>query len=183
MSISSCLLAFCACTSPAIFDGSKGVVRYQQFNSDNGNPPLKLALVQETNTDYDRILSEKEDNVFVKIITIDKWKYLIEELVDECGFLELIESAPPWERVTSPSVISVENEFGKWTLQSEHCIGECDGYNQDNYFAEMVEVFRYCFDNTFVLQPLEDKDKNGVEFFKEEQERLNKNNKRRTGVD
>ena len=172
LAVISCLPAVCACTSPAIFQGSNGVVRYQQYDAGNDKPSLELMLVQETNNEYESIMLDKGDNAFVKKITPDRWKHLIEALVDECGFLDLVESAPPGGSITSPGVISVENEFGKWTLQSEHCIGECKGYGQDNYFAEMVEEFRFCFDNTFSLQPVEDGDKGGVRFFKEEQERL-----------
>lgn len=165
------MLILCACTSP-IFKGSNGIVRYQEFEDGDDKPSFELILVQETHKDHENIFSEKGENSHIKKAPIDEYDYLIETLVDECGFLDLIESAPSWKTVDSPRVISVENEYGKWILHSEHCLGDCTGDQQDCSFMKFVDAVRNSFNNIFTLQVIDNKDKTGVEFFKEEQERL-----------
>lgn len=168
-----CMPILCACTSP-VFKGSDGIVRYQEFEYKDDKPSFELVLVQETHKDYENILSEKGENSHIKKAPIDEYEYLIETLVDECGLLDLIESAPSWKSIYSPRVISVENEYGKWILHSEHCMGECTSYQQSYCFVKFIDAFRNSFDNIFTLQVIDNNDKSGVEFFKEEQERLNK---------
>jgi hypothetical protein len=72
-----------------------------------------------------------------------------------------------------------QNEYGLWEVKSAQCISECTGYGQENYFPDMVNIFRDIFDKTFTLQLLEDEDINGVQLFKDEQEKLKRLNSKK----
>jgi hypothetical protein len=170
----ACLAGVCACSSPKIRYGGKGVVTYRQFGAEGGDPPLELVLVQDTHPDFETLLEAKGEHTFMKKTSGDLWNYLIDTLVEDCRFLDLAESVPTGEEITSPRVLSVKNEYGEWILQSEHAVAECECHGQRNYFVPMVDAFRHCFDSTFTLQPLEDGSRDGVQFFKDEQERLQK---------
>jgi len=177
LSVIVILIAYLAagCASKSILsEGTKGVVRYQEFNPDSGDLKFELVLVQETNNDYKRILSDKTENSFIKKTSDDRYCRLVETLVNEHNFLDFLESAPTKTKAsTSLKTVSVKNEFGNWILRDDHCIGVCKGNELPNYFIGMINTIRDYYDSAFALQVIiEKEDKGRAQFFRDQKEKI-----------